>query len=158
MPGGALCSISLIGAHGLLLPRAAGGTEQSEPRKLQRAGPSASLWASSMVVANLQRRVELKLHLSNFRLTADGVDPSDGICIPILRGHCDQKWYPEGRWAHGRCRRRRPTSCSQCHCRQCGGRHTRRQPPMRGAPGRASSAGRETEPDSSNSPPAAAAV
>jgi hypothetical protein len=45
--------------------------------RVTKTAESWTLWASSVVVANQQRRAELTLRLSNLRLTADGVDPSD---------------------------------------------------------------------------------
>lgn len=56
---------------------AAKGSWRSGKVRATKTSESWILWASSVVMANQQRRAELKLRLSNLRLTADGVDPSD---------------------------------------------------------------------------------
>ena len=56
---------------------AAKGSWRNGRVRATKTAESWTLWASSEVVANMQKLAELKLRLSDLRLTADGVDPSD---------------------------------------------------------------------------------
>jgi hypothetical protein len=59
------------------VPVAAKGSWRNGKVRATKTAESWTLWASSVVVTDPQRLAELKLRLSNLRLTADGVDPSD---------------------------------------------------------------------------------